>query len=167
MNIIYFIFSLSIGTSIYTEDFSLNEVRILYQRSPDEKKSCVKLITYLQSYNEKNNPTLAGYKACATMVMAKFSFNPINKLSNFIDGKNLLEKCIKADNKNIELRLLRFTVQNKSPSFLGYKDSITEDKIFLINSISRINDTQLKEFVISFLKTSEYLTSTEKQNLRM
>ena len=159
-------FTILFGSTIYTEDLSLNEVRMLYQRSASEKKSCVKLVTLLQSYNETNNPTLAGYKACVTMMMAKYSFNPISKLSNFIDGSNLLEKCIEADNKNIELRLLRFTVQTKSPSFLGYKASITEDKTFLINSISNIMDIQLKQFVLSFLKTSEYLSSTEKQNLR-
>ena len=166
MSIRVLAFTAFFGTAIYAEDISLNEVRLLYQKSAREKKTCAKLITFLYSYNETNNPTLAGYKACATMMMAKYSFNPINKLSHFIHGSKLLEKCIGADNTNIELRLLRFTVQNKAPSFLGYKTSLTEDKTFLINSISMIKDIELKIFVISFLKTSEYLTSSEKQNLR-
>ena len=117
MSIPFLTFTILFGSTIYTKELSLNEVRTLYQKSASEKKSCTKLIALLQSYNETNNPTLAGYKACATMVMAKYSFNPISKLSNFINGKKLLEKCIEADNKNIELRLLRFTVQNKSPFF--------------------------------------------------
>jgi hypothetical protein len=158
--------SLLFGSLFHTEDLSLNEIRILYQRSPYEKITCKKLVTLLQTYNETNNPTLAGYKACATMIMAKYSFNPINKLSNFIDGKNLLEKCINADNKNTELRLLRFTVQDQSPSFLGYKASIADDKIFLINAVSGINDKQLKELIIGFLKTSEHVTATEKNYLK-
>ena len=167
MNIPLLIFTILFGSSVYTEDISLNEVRTLYQRSASEKKSCAKLVTLLQSYNETINPSLAGYKACATMMMAKYVLNPIKKLSNFIDGRKLLEKCIKADNKNIELRFLRFTVQNKSPSFLGYKSSIAADKTFLINSVSMIKDIQLKQFVLSFLMTSEYLTSVEKQNIQL
>jgi len=165
MSIPFLTLTVFLSAAIHAQDISLNEVRMLYQESAGEKKSCAKLITLLQSYNETNNPTLAGYKACATMMMARYSFNPINKLSDFIDGRSLLEKCIVTDTKNIELRLLRFTVQNEAPSFLGYKTSITEDKTFLIRSVSKIKDIQLKQFVLSFLKSSAYLSSIEKQNL--
>ncbi len=144
---------------------STTEVRNLYQKAAYESQSCHKILTLLDIYNEKNNALLGGYKACARMMMANYVINPYSKLSNFNEGKNLLEKCIKAESKNIELRFLRFSVQTKAPSLLGYKSSIKSDKQILINSISDIKDTELKELIVSFLKNSEHLTSTEKLNL--
>jgi hypothetical protein len=99
------------------------------------------------------------------MIMAKYVISPINKLSKFKNGKNLLEKCIETDNKNVEIRFLRFTIQCNAPLFLGYYSSLKSDKIFLLNSIPKVKDLQLKNIIISFLKSSSYLTSAEKQGL--
>ncbi len=141
------------------------EVRSLFHHSATKEDSCKKLITILQNYTEQNNALLAGYKACATMMMAKYVFNPITKLSNFFKGKNLLEKSIEADKTNLELRFLRFSIQNNIPSFLGYKSSISQDKFFLMNGISGLKDIPLKRLIVLYLKRSDYLTASEKQKL--
>jgi len=144
---------------------TIEEVRNLYQKAAKDEVLCKKLIVNLQANNENNNLTLAAYKACSIMIMAKFVTNPIYKLSKFNDGKNLLEKCIRKDNRNVETRFLRFTVQCNAPNFLGYNSSMLLDKNFLLNAFSTINDKQLKNIVIAFLKTSSYLTIAEKQKL--
>ena len=146
-------------------NLSLEEVRNLYQKAAKEEILCKKLLVSLQIYNESNNTTLAAYRACATMIMAKYATSPINKLSKFNEGKNLLEKCIEKDNRNIEIRFLRFTVQSNAPKFLGYSSSMLLDKNFILNALPSINDKQLKNIVITFLKSSSYLTNTEKQKL--
>jgi len=158
--IISFIFANSSANN-----FELEQARELYQKSSKEEISCKKLIANLQIYNETNNTTLAAYSACATMIMAKYAIGPINKLSKFNEGKKLLEKCIEKDNRNLEIRFLRFTVQSNAPKFLGYSSSMLLDKNFILNALTSINDKQLKNIVISFLKSSTYLTNTEKQKL--
>ncbi len=147
-------------------DISLNEVRILFNKSATNKVTCKKLLSVLNKYNETNNSTLAAYKACATMMMANHVFNPFSKLSSFNQGKKLLEKCVADDDENTEIRYLRFTIQSNVPSFLGYNNSISNDKVFLLNAVECIKDLQLKQMVISFLKSSEYLSSIEKQNIK-
>lgn len=154
-------------TNNYANNFTIEQVRELYKKSSKEEISCKKLIESLQSYNENNNTSFAAYRACATMIMAKYVTGPINKLSKFNEGKNLLEKCIENDKQNVELRFLRFTVQSNAPTFLGYNSSLKLDKNFLLNKFSSISDKQLKNTVISFLKSSSYLTSTEKQKLSL
>lgn len=146
-------------------NLKIDEVRLLYQKSAKDEISCQKLIDNLHLFNESNNVCLASYRACATMIMAKYVSSPINKLSKFKEGKNLLEKCIEIDKQNVEIRFLRFTVQCNAPMFLGYYSSLKSDKIFLLNSISKVKDLQLKNIIISFLKSSSYLTSIEKRNL--
>lgn len=161
MRTIIWLFILSFTTS-YASEIPLNEVRLLYNKSVTNKGVCKKLLHVLNSYNETNNPTLAAYKACATMIMASHLFNPISKLSNFNQGKELLEKCVTIDNENAEIRYLRLTIQSKCPAFLNYNNSILNDKTFLLNAIKNLGDVQLKQIVITFFNSSEYLSLIEK-----
>lgn len=153
------------GTTGFAETPSLSKVRLLYQEAATNEKSCKELVNLLKSYNEKNDPLLLGYKASGTMMMAKYVFNPFTKLSYFKKGKEMLQKAIDADNKNVELRLLRFDIQTHVPLFLGYQDSIETDKTFLLNSISQLTDRALKKFIISHLKKSKYLNDSEKKKI--
>lgn len=143
----------------------ISEVRSLYQKAATDENSCNELIKILSPYNEENNPLYLGYKASGTMMMAKHAFNPFTKLSYFNRGKRMLEKAIEADEKNIELRFLRFAAQTHIPSFLGYHDRIATDKVFLLKSLPLLTDKALKEIVVSYLKKSDYLSDNEKQNI--
>lgn len=107
----------------------------------------------------------AGYKAAATMLMAKYVINPFSKLNNFKKGKTLLEKAIDRDQKNIELRFIRYAIQLNAPSFLNYKNAINKDKVFLMDSYAHIKDTQLKNNISAFLKNDTSLTTQEKKQL--
>lgn len=156
---------LTYSNQIFATLPSVIEVRNLYQKAAVESKSCTKIIALLRTYDETNNTLMGGYKACAKMMMANYVINPYSKLSNFKEGKTLLEKCIKADYKNTELRFLRFSIQTKAPSFLGYNNFINSDKKYLINSLSSITDAALKEIIITFLKLSEHLSLSEKLKL--
>jgi hypothetical protein len=145
-----------------TDNVTINEVRILFQKSANEQASCKKMIDILKPYTEKNNTAFAGYKASARMMMAKYAINPIIKLTNFSQGKKLLEKCIAIDKENIELRFLRFTIQCNAPSFLGYNNCLKEDKLFLISNVATVKDDQLKQMISHFLTTSGCVTKSEK-----
>lgn len=140
-------------------------VRILFQRAAPDEAACKQLIHLLGPYDEKK-PLLLGYKGSGTMMMAKHVFSPFLKLSYFKKGKHMLESAINADNKNFELRYLRFIAQTNMPSFLGYNNDIEKDKEFIINYYSHIKDAELKEFVLPSLNKSKYLTTDEKDQLR-
>ncbi len=146
---------------------SVDEIRVLYEKAVTEQSACSKLVEILSPYNEKNNPLYAGYRASAIMMMAKHVFNPFSKMSYFKKGKKILESAIKADEKNIELRFLRFNAQTHMPSFLGYNGDIESDRVFLENSFSEITDVKLKEFLVPYLKKSDYITDDKKEQLQL
>ena len=165
MKKIFFLIVILLSIKSYSYVPSQSQVRVLFQQSAVKEDSCKKLIKILESYNEKNNALYAGYKACATMMMANYVFNPFRKMSYFSKGKNLLERSIEADKENVELRFLRFSIQNNIPSFLFYKGSINSDKTFLMKRIYALKDVQLKQMIVAFLKDSDSLTAQEKQKL--
>lgn len=166
MKKIFLIMLVFCGVSCFAAIPSLTEVRLLYQKAAVTGNSCKNLIKLLAPYNEKNYPLLSGYKAGATMMMARYVFSPFSKLSYFNKGKKMMEKAIEADKENPELRFLRFGVQTNIPFFLGYKNDIQTDKLFLLQSISQLSDTSLKRFMVAYLNESEELTIIEKQKLK-
>lgn len=139
------------------------EVRQLYARSVSDEKSCVELIARLESFNENNHPLYAGYRAAATMVMAKHVFNPFSKFSYFKKGRNLLEKAISKSKGDIELRFLRFSIQTHLPGFLDYNDDIGIDKAFIMKGFPALADLALRQNIASFLKNSDEVTAAEKK----
>lgn len=164
MNRLIFFFLIILSAQCFAST-PIREVRLLYQTAINEEKSCKALLVFLSPYTEQNSPLLLGYKASATMLMAKYAINPFNKLSYFNEGKKMLERAIQMDENNVELRFLRFAVQNNAPSFLGYRNQITGDKAFLLKSVSELTDSGLKKLIISYLKTSHHLNDVEKQKL--
>ncbi len=167
MKKLFFIVMLFCGfTSFRNVSVDMNEVRSLYQKAVSSEKSCKELVEISSGVNEKNNPLMLGYKASGTMLMAKHVVNPFTKMSYLKNGKQMLEKAIEADEKNFELRFLRFMAQTNMPSFLGYNNSINDDKKFILNSFSQIKDSKLKEFVLPVLHKSKYVTAEEKQQLK-
>lgn len=130
----------------------IEDIRVLFHKAESSQKVCVELIELLEPYNDKNNTLFLGYRASATMLMAKHLINPFSKLSYFKKGKLMLEKAIQFDQKNVELRFLRYTIQTNVPSFLNYSDNKENDRVFLLQSLNRLNDQKLKNIISNYLK---------------
>jgi hypothetical protein len=165
MKFVLFVALLFINVSSFAAQPPLSEIRALYENSVANESACNKLIQILSPYDESNYPLYAGYKASAIMMMANHVINPFSKFSYFKKGKKILENAIKADGKNIELIFLRFNIQTHLPSFLGYDESIKSDRVFLENSFLKIEDEQLKQFLIPYLKNSDYINSDKKKQM--
>jgi len=139
----------------------ISTIRNLYEKSATDESSNEQLLALLKDVGHAD-PLLLGYKASATMTMAKFTLSPFSKLSHFNKGKAMLEQAIRLDEKNIELRLLRLMVQANAPSFLGYTGDKEADKQFILRNISHVTDRKTKVFVSFVLSGNNYLDSDEK-----
>lgn len=148
--------------SAVAQSISLQEIRELYQEGESSEEAAEALQERLESVGEEE-PVLLAYKASGTMLMAKYAFSPFRKLSYFNKGKELLQQAVDAAPDNVEIRFLRFALQDSTPGFLGYKDFMEEDKEFLLREIPGLEDEGLRELVLPFLLNSEYLTEDEKK----
>jgi len=145
--VLLFLFAGSVMSQVPT----IKDVRLMAHKATKSEEGCIKLINLLSPYHENNNPLLLGYRGASTMVMAKYVFNPFSKYSYFKKGKNILESAIKADNSNIELRFLRYTIQTNVPGFLNYSSNKKSDKLFLIKTVSDVDDQELKKIINDYL----------------
>lgn len=143
-----------------------SSLRLLYKKANSNEKSCKELLKIIDENSKKNLPIFLGYKAAGTMMMAKYTINPIQKLSLFKEGKTLLDKAIKSSQNNIELRFLRFANQTNAPSFLGYNNYIKADKEFILTNLSKTKDKELVNIISKFLAQSDHLNDQEKKEVQ-
>ena len=146
------------------QNFSLEEVRSLYNKAAEDKNAAEKLLEISERKSAHEN-IYVGYEGAAHMMLAKHVGNPFSKMSHFKKGKELYTKAIANSPANAELRFLRFAVQAETPAFLDYKDNIEEDKKFLLLQVNEIQDKLLKKMILNYLLISKELSETEKLEL--
>ena len=79
--------------------------------------------------------------------------NPIEKLIYFNKGKELLEDAINQDPKSVELKFLRYSIQQNLPKFLLYHDNIEKDLNFVNRKIKSIKDKKVQKFISTSLES--------------
>lgn len=138
------IFSL-VGIACYGQSMDLESIRANYKKAVSDKKLCLTMIRGLSKSTE--NSVHLTYLGAFQMIWAKHVTNPISKLKTFNKGKKNIDDAAKAEPNNLEIRIIRLSVQKNSPAFLGYKKNIEEDKKFIGANYKNITSNHLKNMV--------------------
>lgn len=138
--------------NIQAQELNLSELRELYIKASFEEDKANKLYELTKNSSIESDYKNFSYHAIAILLQSKFSINPIDKLKSFGEGKEQLEKVISQYPKDIELRFLRFCVQDGTPAILDYKLNMEEDSQFIKNNISTTSE-ELQQFIIPIFKT--------------
>lgn len=147
--IISLLFSL---TNCLAQELNLSELRELYIEASFEEDKANELYELTKSSSIESSYKKFTYHAIAILLKSKFAINPIDKLKSFGEGKEQLEKVISRYPKDIELRFLRFCVQDGTPAILDYKLNMEEDSQFINNNIYTTSE-ELQQFIIPIFKT--------------
>ncbi len=119
-----------------------------------DEKACDALYDKFQQADLRGSNILLGYKGALEMAKSKHA-SLFKKLDYFNAGKAILERAIAQDMDNIELRFLRFQIQYNTPSFLGYKDQLKNDKEFISSNLYKMESVELREKISFFLTKAE------------
>ena len=96
-------------------------------RNADED-AALKALDKLQSfYNENKSPLLMSYVGSLKAMQARYTILPWMKLTHAKNGSKMLDKAVKKDPKNLEIRFNRFFTYIEFPSFLKKGIFIQED----------------------------------------
>ncbi|MBK1895075.1 hypothetical protein [Chryseobacterium paridis] len=112
-----------------------------------------------------SDPITSGYKAAAQIMEAKVTTEKGKRKSFVKTGATSLENVIKSNPNNIELRLIRLSVQENIPKIVGYHSSLKDDKAFILSNYSKQNSA-LKSYIQKFAAQSKTFTATEKASLK-
>ena len=148
----------------FSEGDDLLKVRKYYYLAIDSEEKFKEFENILVNFNNPDN-TILGYIGMSFMLKAKYAWLPNYKMDYFTKGKNFLESAISNDPNNVELKFMRFCVQNDTPSFLSYKKNLESDKRHLMKAIPTIRDNDLKEKIITYMLEKEIKLTEVELNL--
>jgi hypothetical protein len=115
------------------------------------------------------DPVYQAYYYAAEMASANYVFNPVSKLSLFNKGKDKLESLVRSYPDHFEIRFIRYAVQLKAPSFLGYNKHLQSDREFILDQLPSIkaSDHRLYVQTLSFMLLHAQLSQQEKKSLSL
>ncbi|MFD2872318.1 hypothetical protein ACFS5N_07570 [Mucilaginibacter ximonensis] len=139
-----------IGINTIQNGYDLIAIRTAYVAAATHKSGLLHLKKILAA--APADPLINCYRGAAEMIEAKYALNPLNKLSAFDKGKQLIEQAIAADSDNVECRFIRYGIQRNLPAVLSYHSHLKNDSTLINNRLDTITDQDLKKRIINFIK---------------
>ncbi|WP_262149636.1 hypothetical protein [Chryseobacterium foetidum] len=159
-----FLFSFITVLFLFFQSGDLDALRNAYSKANASNEGAKNFIE-LADKNSSSDALVKGYKAAAEILEAKVTTEK-NKRKSFVkSGATQLESVIKSNPNNVELRLIRMSVQENIPKIVGYSKNLKEDKAFIITNYSKQN-AALKTYIKKFSMQSKTMTATEKNSLK-
>lgn len=158
------LFSFIAGLFLFFQGGDLETLRNAYSKANQSVEGARNFIE-IADKNSSSDPLIKGYKAAAEILEAKVTTEK-NKRKSFVkSGATDLESVIKSNPNNVELRLIRMSVQENIPKIVGYSKNLKEDKAFIISNYAKQNPA-LKTHIKKFAMQSKTMTATEKNSLK-
>lgn len=139
---------------------ALAKIRSAYTTAADSEANAVAFET-LMAQNVSTDGLLTAYRGASKVILAKYKKNRIALLK---EGKPLIEEAIARQPDNVELRLIRLSVQENLPKIVPYRNHIAEDKAFIIANYERL-PLDVRHYVAGYIKKSKEFTAADKKAL--
>lgn len=140
----------------------LASIRKMYPDVAKSEANAKEFTEKLSGISNNDEKILVAYKAASILVDSKFESLIGSKISRFKEGAKLLEATLKSDPNNIEIRMIRLSIQEDVPGITGYKKNIKEDKKFITTHYAEQSGV-LKEYLKDFVLQSKSFSEKEKQ----
>ncbi|WP_428230685.1 hypothetical protein [Flavobacterium sp.] len=140
----------------------LASIRKMYSDVAKSEAKAKEFTEKLSVVSNSDEKILVAYKAASILLDSKFENLIGSKISRFKEGAKLLEATLKSDLNNIEIRMIRLSIQEDVPGITGYKKNIKEDKKFIMEHYDEQN-AALKEYLKDFVLQSKSFSEKEKQ----
>jgi hypothetical protein len=140
------------------------DIRKLYSSAVISEGNAKEFASKLEDVNKEDNKTLYAYKGASIAILAKYKKEISDKSKSFKEGAKMVEWAVASEPSNIEIRLVRLSIQEKAPKFLKYNTNIKEDKSFLLDHYKEQSGA-LKSYIKNFMLQSKSFSPANKQTI--
>lgn len=141
--------------SISSESITVEKIREAYKVCNQSKDHANKFYEVTKQGLQNKGAIYKGYHGAALALKASYSWNPINKMSYFNKARKTIDAAIQSEPDNIELRMIRSSIQTNVPKILGYYKNIEEDRDFILNNLENVTTIELKEYIQGYIEYSD------------
>lgn len=103
------------------------------------------------------------YRGAAITLKAKNSSDLLHKKKYATEGLTILEKSIAKEPKNVEMRLIRLSIQEHAPKILKYNSNIQEDRKMIVEGYKK-EPKAVQDLIKDYSLQSKVFSDAEKQN---
>lgn len=118
----------------------------------------------LANIEKDDNKTLVAYKGASIVILSRYKKEIQEKSKNFKEGAKMVEFAVASDPNNIEIRMIRLSIQEKAPKIVNYNKNKKEDKEFLLDHYKK-QSGNLKAHIKNFMLQSKSFSTAEKQTI--
>lgn len=138
-----------VGDTVRIED-----IRNAYKTCNESKEKTEQFYELTQKELQNKGAIYRAYHGAALALKASFSWNPFSKISYFNKAKKMIEEAILSEPNNIELRMIRLSIQANTPKIADYYKNLEEDKDYIFDNIDKVDDKELKLYIENFIAQS-------------
>jgi len=141
---------------------NLAQVRKAYIAAAKSEANAEKFASIVASVKkEDDNKLFVAYKGCALTLQSKHSNYLPDKITLMKEGAAFLDHAAAADPQNIEIRMIRLSVQENVPFIVNYRDNIEEDKALILANFTKA-PKEVRAHVGNYIKLSDGFSREEK-----
>lgn len=134
-----------------SEELDLTEIREGYFHSSFGKDKIAGFNEQLLKI-EKRTAIVVAYDAATKAILTRTTWNWFKKLEYLDESRMLFEQAVKMDSTDVEIRFLRFTVEDRIPFYLGYSDHMEFDKSVILKNIDNYDVENINPEILQFLQ---------------
>ena len=137
MRLFFCIIFITVSTTSFCQEKKLVDIRTFFRNigGVHDIEQLIKM-----TGNDIDNPVVLAYNCTGKLMLLEYSSNPFEKFRIFNAKTTQLDSLIHENPQQIEIRLLRYTVQKNSPYFLGYFTDIGDDITCIKSHLDKVND---------------------------
>lgn len=143
----------------------LANIRKMYVDVAKSESNSKYFLEKMTGVSDSDDNILLAYKAASVLIYSRFEKKIKDKISSFKEAAKMLETTVYKEPENIEIRMIRLSIQENTPAITGYKKNIEEDKAYIIRHYHEQNKI-LKEYLRGFVLQSRSFSEKEKQFLK-
>ncbi|MBF6607539.1 MAG: hypothetical protein ITG00_02245 [Flavobacterium sp.] len=150
---------------VLPQSSELAEIRSKYPLAAESHESSRSFLELTSTISDSDSKTLLAYKGAALTLQAKYAKNISDKKKNFSEGAALVEKAVRSEPSNIEIRMIRLSIQENTPKIVNYRKNIAEDKAFILENLASKSGS-IREYIGQYAQRSKSFTEADKALLR-
>ncbi|SHG81675.1 hypothetical protein SAMN05443549_10726 [Flavobacterium fluvii] len=140
------------------------DIRKMYSSVVISEGNAKEFASKLANIENEDNKTLVAYKGASIVIMSRYKKEISEKSKNFKVGAKMIEFAVTSEPNNIEIRLIRLSIQEKAPKIVNYNKNKKEDKDFLLDHYKE-QSGNLKAYIKNFMLQSKSFSTAEKQTI--
>jgi len=140
---IFFFSVLIFSLSVFGQS---DDLRKSYRAATKSEENAKTFYKYVEDVSESDKAVMMAYKGAGETLLARFA--PLAQRRGKVkSGIELVKKAVQKDPDNVEVRLIRLSIQENLPKMFKYNSEIEADKKFIKNVLPGIKDKGLLDMI--------------------